>query len=225
MPDGQGLLIGWYDINPGYQPELDQWHSQEHMPERARLPGFLTAARYRSLRRTDRYCLLFRTTGIDAFGSKPYLDVLNNPTAWTRKMMPGVLSMNRSLCRVAESRGGGFGGMLHTMKCSPAPDERVAFADWLSEEAFPAILSIFGIVRLELAIADQDASRLKTRDQDLRQRPDEIADWVVVMETYTEEALGALSESALLAAREFEAHGATAMEVESFQLVHLISST
>jgi hypothetical protein len=41
MSDGQALLIGWYDTNPAYQPELDSWHSKEHMPESVpRFPVF-----------------------------------------------------------------------------------------------------------------------------------------------------------------------------------------
>ena len=42
MSEGHGLFVGWYDTDPSYQPELDLWHSKEHMPERAELPGFLT---------------------------------------------------------------------------------------------------------------------------------------------------------------------------------------
>jgi hypothetical protein len=224
MPEGEGLLIGWYDTDPGCQPELDFWHSAEHMPQRAALPGFLTCHRYRSLRGPNRYCVRYRTTGIAAFASEAYLGVLNNPTEWTRKMMPGVRDMNRTLCTIAISRGRGFGGILHTVQCSPVPGARAAFAGWLGEEAFPATLSRPGIVRLELAIADREASRLKTRDQDLRGEPDAVADWVILVEAYTEDALGAASGPSPLSARDLEAHGATVTDAESFQLVHLIHS-
>jgi hypothetical protein len=224
MPEGQALLIGWYDTDPAYQPELDAWHSKEHMPERAALPGFLTAQRFRSLRDPGRYCVLYRVTGIEVFVSEPYLNVLNNPTEWTRKMMPGVRDMNRTLCAVAERRGGGFGSILHTIKCSPPPDGRHAFVGWLSEEAFPAALTGVGVVKVELAIADQDASRLKTQDQGLRGKPDEIADWVVLVEAYSVDEREASGISGPLSDLEIEVRGATVTERESFQLVHLISS-
>jgi hypothetical protein len=153
--------------------------------------------------------LLFRVTSIEVFVSEPYLKVLNNPTEWTRKMMPGVLNMNRTLCTVAGRGGGGFGSILHTIKCSPEPNRRGAFATWLSEEAFPAALAGVGVIRVELAIADQAASRLKTRDQGLRGKPDEIADWVVLVEAYSESGLEAFGDSAPLSGREIEVHGAT----------------
>jgi hypothetical protein len=224
MPNGQGLLIGWYDTNPAYQPELDLWHSKEHMPQRAALTGFLTAHRYRSMRNAGRYCVLYRTTSIEVFVSDAYLNVLNTPTEWTRKMMPGVLEMNRTLCTVVERRGGGFGSILHTIKCSPKPDGRAAFTGWLSAEAFPAALAEVGVIRVELAIADQEASRLKTQDQGLRGKPDEIADWVILVESYSEAGLHAFGDASPLSGREIEAHGAAVTERESFQLVHLILS-
>ena len=224
MSEGQGLFVGWYDTDPSYQPELDLWHSKEHMPERARLPGFLTAQRYKSLCDSNRYCVLYRADSVEAFVSRPYLDVLNSPTEWTRKMMPGVLNLNRTLCQVVQRGGEGFGGVLVTVKCSPAPEARIAFSEWLSEEAFPASLAEFGIVRLELAIADQEASRLKTREQELRQKPDEIADWVLLVEAYSEGASEAFGDPGPLSRSEIEAHGAKVSDLDSFRLVHLISS-
>lgn len=224
MSDGQALLLGWYDTNPAYQPELDLWHSREHLPERAALPGFLTVERFRSLRDLGRYFLLFRVTNIEVFASDPYLRVLNNPTEWTRKMMPGVLNMNRTLCTVAGRAGGGFGSILHTIKCSPERSVRATFATWLRDEAFPAALASVGVVRVELAIANPEASRLKTRDQGLRGKPDEVADWVILVEAYSESGLEALGDSAPLSCREIEVRGATVTGRESFRLAHLISS-
>jgi hypothetical protein len=67
MTRGSGLFVGWYDADPSLQPELDRWHSEEHMRERTGLPGFLSAQRYLSVDRPNRYCVLYRTEDVRTF--------------------------------------------------------------------------------------------------------------------------------------------------------------
>ena len=123
------------------------------MPERVALPGFYTGQRYRSRSERWGYCVLYRAADVQTFVSAAYLDVLNNPTDWTRAMMPGIRNLNRTLCSVVRDTDGGFGSILHIVQLSPAPEPEETLR-WLDEIAIPAAMAEPGIVRVTLAVAD-----------------------------------------------------------------------
>jgi hypothetical protein len=221
MTTGEGLFVAWYDTDPAFQPELDRWHSKEHMPERVRLPGFLTGQRYRGLDEQRHYCVLYRTDDVRTFVSEPYLQVLNNPTEWTRRMMPGFRNLNRSLCSVVREAGSGFGNILHTIQFSPAPTRESGVLNWIDDVAIPTVLAEPGAVRLALAISNKAITRTKTNEQALRAQPDAISDWILLIESYTEpstnQAWRSLTES-------IEEHGGHSPVGRTFQLSHLLVS-
>ena len=77
------------------------------MLERVAIPGFLSRPAVRRGRWTGRYLVVYEVTDIGVLTSPAYLERLDNPTAWTREVMPAVVGMNRTLCRVEASFGRG----------------------------------------------------------------------------------------------------------------------
>jgi hypothetical protein len=221
MTTGQGLFVAWYDTDPSFQPELDRWHSKEHMLERVVLPGFRTGQRYTSLDEQWRYCVLYRADDVRTFVSKPYLQVLNNPTEWTRKMMPGIRNLNRSLCSIILDAGVGFGNILHTIQFSPSTTAVSDFLNWIDDAAIPEVLAEPGAVRLTLAIADRAVSQTKTKEQTLRAQPDMVSDWVLLVEGYAESAV---NRAGRLLSGSMEEHGGHSSIGQTFRLNHLLVS-
>ncbi len=174
MTKGNGIFVAWYDADPAYQPGLDQWHSVEHMPERVGLSGFLTGQRYVSVADPAHYCVIYRVDAVETLVSAPYLQVLNNPTALTRRMMPGIRNLNRSLCSVVRDVGDGFGRALLTLQFSPE-QEASALESWLINDAFGAMADEPGIVRLTLAVADKAISGVGSGEKMLRAQPDAVS--------------------------------------------------
>jgi len=43
---GKGLLAVWTDIPAHLEADFNRWYDEEHLPERAGIPGFLHARRY-----------------------------------------------------------------------------------------------------------------------------------------------------------------------------------
>ena len=41
----QGLLLMMTDIDPANEEDFNRWYEEEHLPDRATCPGFLTARR------------------------------------------------------------------------------------------------------------------------------------------------------------------------------------
>jgi hypothetical protein len=106
---GQGAFVAWHGIAVGREADYDRWHSHEHMLERVGILGFLRGRRYIAADDGPRYLVLYEVAHIDVLTSPAYLERLDNPTAWTREVMPAVSGMNRTLCRVEESFGRGIG--------------------------------------------------------------------------------------------------------------------
>jgi hypothetical protein len=107
----------WWDIAPEVQAEWEDWHTHEHMPERLAIPGFLRGSRWVS---GTSYFVLYELDAPATLTGAAYLQRLNNPTPWSRKMMPHHRNMVRSLCEVRSSFGAGLPGFLATVRAQIA---------------------------------------------------------------------------------------------------------
>ncbi|KAF1830379.1 hypothetical protein BDW02DRAFT_507694 [Decorospora gaudefroyi] len=98
-----GVLILWGCVDPNTVDEeaLNDWWTNEHLPERIRLPGFRQAHRYRALERKhgkNEYLALYEASDTEDLASEEYLHALNNPTERTVQFMPCLARMNRFAC-------------------------------------------------------------------------------------------------------------------------------
>jgi hypothetical protein len=119
---GNAAVAMWWDVAPEMRSEWEDWHSSEHMPERLAIPGFLRGTRWVALSGAPSYFVLYEVAQLATLTGAAYLDRLNNPTPWSRKMMPHHRNMVRSLCRVREGWGGGVPPALATIRFSPSSD-------------------------------------------------------------------------------------------------------
>ena len=115
---GRAAVAMWWDISPQMQAEFEDWHSHEHMPERLAIPGFLRGTRWISLSGEPSYFVFYEVAELATITSGPYLERLNDPTPWSRKMMPHHLNMVRSLCVLRTGWGSGLPHTLATIRLS-----------------------------------------------------------------------------------------------------------
>lgn len=110
---GQAFLALWNDIAPGREPEYDQWHTLEHVPERVAATGIHGARRYvHRGRDSHRYFTLYDVENIQVFESPEYVDLLQNPTPWSAAMRPDFSNFVRAPCAVRLSAGVGIGAAI-----------------------------------------------------------------------------------------------------------------
>lgn len=119
---GKAAVAMWWEVAPEMRAEWEDWHSSEHMPERLAIPGFLRGTRWVALSGEPSYFVLYEVASLETISGAAYLERLNNPTPWSRKMMPHHRNMVRSLCLVREGWGGGVPPALATIRFSPTPD-------------------------------------------------------------------------------------------------------
>ncbi|RZM01333.1 MAG: hypothetical protein EOP73_13440 [Variovorax sp.] len=119
MNDATGAVLAlWNDVAPEMRDDYEDWHANEHVPERLTVPGMLWGRRY--LRTgTDpgegegtvpRYLTLYGMRDAAVLESEPYRLLLARPTPASARMRPHLRDLSRWVCEVVERRGA-FGAM------------------------------------------------------------------------------------------------------------------
>jgi hypothetical protein len=198
---GKAAVAIWCDVAAEIKAEFDDWHVHEHLPERLSIPGFRRGSRWVSLDGRNAYCMLYEADTLETLTTGAYLERLNAPTPWSRRMMPHHRNMTRSLCRVHSSHGAGLGGLLLTVRMSPATGREAGLARWLSGELLPALPARRGLVAAHFLQAEKPQGP-QTTEQKIR-GGDAAADWVLLVNGYEAGALAAVFEESA-----FVAHGA-----------------
>lgn len=119
----QAFLAIWSNVRPDLAQDWYRWHTEEHMPERVGIPGFLAGRRYDLVpaeivpkapenRRLQHCYMMYEGASLGTFNSDPYLERLNNPTSWTRQVAPGFQNFTRGACELATTSGDGYGGYI-----------------------------------------------------------------------------------------------------------------
>ncbi len=143
---GRAAVAMWWDVAPEMRAEWEDWHTREHMPERLGIAGFLRGTRWVAHSGEPSYFVLYEVAQLATITSGPYLERLNDPTPWSRKMMPHHRNMVRSLCLVRDGFGCGLAHTLATIRLSPqapaAPDlcrrEGITAMHLLESQPMPA---------------------------------------------------------------------------------------
>ena len=182
---GRAAVAMWWDIAPEIRSEFEDWHTREHMPERLSIPGFLRGTRWIALSGEPSYFVLYETKNLKTITSGPYLDRLNDPTPWSRRMMPHHRNMVRSLCRVRAGYGGGVAHALATIRFSPS-----------NRNGLPALPRRKGVTSAHL-LESQPVPGAPTTEQKIRGK-DARADWILLVAGYDVEAVKAVVAQAAL---------------------------
>lgn len=179
---GGAVLVVWHDVAPGGEAEFDHWHIREHIPERLGVPGFLRFRRYRVLRGPAAYFYFYETESIATLSSPAYLARLNDPTPWTRRVLPLFRHTKRTACRVTATLGQGVGGTIAPLDVGAQPGREEELRAWLTATALPGLMDRPALTGAHLCEADVEATQVKTEEKKVRERPDALARWVILVE-------------------------------------------
>jgi hypothetical protein len=133
---GEAALAIWFDVDPEAEAELNAWYPRQHLPERLSVPGFVRGRRYAAAGAAARFFTLYEVETAAVLASPAYLERLNHPTDWTRRVLPSF----RRMVRGAYGRLGGSAGDrverdLLTVRITPAAGQAPAAQAWLEREA------------------------------------------------------------------------------------------
>ncbi|MCZ2497580.1 hypothetical protein GN316_12505 [Xylophilus sp. Kf1] len=165
-----GMLFVATDVDPLHEAEFNQWYDREHVEERARIEGFVSAARYRSVSGGRRYLGLYRTESLGAFTSDAYRAAFGQQTRWSVTNLDRMVDPMRRVCAVAAPVGQGSGRNLSVVTLNPAdagvsdsatPVEAAAAAQSLTALAArvgAGVSALPGFVRCYLLLPDAGLS-------------------------------------------------------------------
>lgn len=194
---GKGAMVFWHDLSIDSSVDYQDWHSHEHLTERISVPGFLRGRRCAAIRGGQSYFIMYEVEDISVLISPPYLERLNQPTPWTKRALGYFRNTNRTLCRTVFTRGIGLGGLILTIRFSVQAGREMDLEDWFRLEFLPSIFMNTGLTGGHLLRSDESASLVETEEKKLRDKPDQISDWVLIIEGYDENALDAISRDEL----------------------------
>ena len=187
---GRGIVAIWHDIVLEGQPEFYEWHNREHMPERMGIPGFRRGRRYVAVKGTPQFFCFYEGDDISVVAGPAYFERLNNPSEWTRKMMPHFRNMSRSVCNVRYSDGPGEGGFIATLRFTASTKAE----DDLIHTTLPENCRAPGVVGVHLCIADGAASNIPTIEKTFRISTDICPQCTIMIEGSSAPAVQSAAE-------------------------------
>jgi hypothetical protein len=146
--EGKGLLAVWTDIPAALEEDFNRWYNEEHLAERASIPGFLNARRYRSLQGTPTYIALYGTVDVRVLQSDAYLKVSNNPTPLTQRIRPHFRNFVRNEYELILTLGSipdKASPYVLLVRLEIDPEHDAEFNDWYNTDHLPALASVPGV--------------------------------------------------------------------------------
>src|SRR5437868_312042 len=179
---GLGAVCIWHDLLPEARDHFHQWHNREHMPERVGIPGFRRGRRYVAIAGTPKYFNLYEADSAEVLGGQDYLNRLNAPTEWTKRVVPSFKNVARSICRVAYTSGVGSGGTISTMRFDIAVADRARAIEALVGRILPPFALRKGIAGVHLCLADEVVSKVETSEKKARADNTSVPTWIALIE-------------------------------------------
>lgn len=179
-----GVLAVWTDVEPSAEAEFGEWYNRQHLPERVALAGFRSGQRYRCLGDGPRYLAWYETDEPSVLQSAAYRARLEDPTAWTRRIMPSFRSTVRSTFAAQVRAGAGRGGYAATVRKVGAAGSLIA-----GEAPLVALMDLPGVVGVQWwQLADMATASGDTAETAIRGR-DEVAPEAILIEASDPQAL------------------------------------
>lgn len=92
-----GLLVNAMNVEPEYEAEFNEWYDHEHVPALSKVPGVLSARRFKDPKGTHRYLALYHLATADVPTTQAWQT--SAASAWTDKLRPHFRNHLRILAR------------------------------------------------------------------------------------------------------------------------------
>ena len=221
---GKGVAAIWHNVAPDIQPDYNHWHCSEHMLERVSIEGFLRGRRYDAINGRPQFFHFYETTTPAVLTSPAYMQRLNNPTPWTQRIGPHIKNNNRTLSQVVHSVGCGVGAAILTIRMVANHDREIDFFRWVSQELFPFINKEPGVVAAHLLKGDKQASKTETEEKAMREKPDEVTDWIIFIEAIDDKTLLRIWDKKYASEKALIENGAHSANIGTYKLHFSLSS-
>ncbi len=168
---GKAALAVWLECVPEAEEDFERWYREQHLAERVGLPGFLRGRRYLAVRGTPKYFAFYEAESVDVFRSPAYLERLNSPTEWTRRVMPTVRNFTRGVYGLDHTAGGmenpDGGHVVVTLRLEPVPGQEEALRARYCDGALQEMTRVPGVHSATLFEVHREATGGFTEERSL----------------------------------------------------------
>ena len=220
---GLGAVCIWHDLLPEAVDEFYQWHNREHMPERLGIAGFRRGRRFIAVAGAPTYFNLYEADSPEVLGGRDYLERLDSPTAWTRRVVASFRRVSRSICRVAYSEGVGEGGFMLTQRFDVDAAEAERASDALHRRLLPPLADRKGIAGVHLCLADEAISGIETAEKKGRPDATAIPTLIILIEGTSEIDVRDAGELLTADLRALPGASTPVIDTSIYQLQHALS--
>jgi hypothetical protein len=208
--EGEALLAIWHDVDAEAVEDYLRWHSFEHLPERLALLGFKRARRYeRQAGAGQRFLSIVEAERLEDFKAKGYLDRLNAPSDWTRRLMPRYSNVHRAVCQTILDVGGGQAPLACCIRFNPRAAAAASLPPRLLE-TIEAQREVMNLAHVQIGLVDNAVSDQKSQERTLRHDESAGGFAYVLMMTAVESRSLAAARSAVIDALASFSEDATA---------------
>jgi hypothetical protein len=155
-----GAVAIWVSAPDATRSEFERWHNVEHTSDRVRLPGYWVGRRWRALPAEvagdlvapTNYLAFYEVDTAEVLQQPAYLQQLNEPTEWSRRMLAPTFDVERAIYDLVMSHGEEPGLdapylLAVRLNAPEGPDGEAELLDWYREEHLPQLGALAGTVR------------------------------------------------------------------------------
>ncbi len=146
----KGVLIAAMDFSNVAADEFNDWYDTEHIPERQRVPGFLTLQRWIGLENPRQSVATYDLDSLAVLQSPGYRVIGGeNLSPWSKRVTAKVERLLRyegEQILPGDATAPVHAGGLLLVGMTPAPEVDTAFNAWYDTEHVPALARVPGVL-------------------------------------------------------------------------------
>lgn len=179
----QGFLAIWCEIGAGDLVDYHNWQTQEHIADRIYSPGFLGMRLFTAVENPSAHFFLYATESPAVLRSPAYLKILDNPTPWTKRLMPKFGPFDRAAGTkiVKIGRGQGSHVLASRVKTDGGLIDAVA-----AKAGLRALINLPDTVGVRLLATDRSTTSIKSEEKKMRGATEGDFDFLLVVEALSQ---------------------------------------
>jgi hypothetical protein len=146
----KGALIAAMDFSNVDAAEFNDWYDTEHIPERRRVPGFLTLQRWIGAENQRQSVATYDLESLEVLRSPGYRAIGgDNLSPWSKRVTAKVERLLRyegEQILPGDSTAPANAGGLLLVGMTPGPEVETAFNAWYDAEHIPALAGVPGVL-------------------------------------------------------------------------------
>lgn len=187
---GKGMLVVYAETKSRHERDFNEWYNREHIDERINLPGFHRARRYVAEKGSPKYLAIYECDAVGDLATPGYLARLAKQTPWSDRVTGRFTRFHRLTLVIKFDQTHGVGGLMTTIRFTPAAGLRSALIQWLRETLRPLVARP-GLVGAAVGENDVDTANAPLQEKSMDNPKAEDPEWVIMLEGSDQRALSA----------------------------------